>query len=417
MSERLTLQDLVDLLSDKQGVTKKDAENFIRELVDLTIETISQKDFVRIKDFGTYKLTPVKARRSVDVNTGEAIEISAHYKLSFTPDKVLREAVNRPFSHFESILVEEDVAFEDKAEESPKKKTEKEEKNIKKEAPVAKAAAVTAPIAVEPVEEKTEPVVVDDIVEAVAEEPQVANTIALEKEEVSEKPVEVADKESQADVVVSQPEAVATPPVEEKVETRQIREEEEEEDDDWDDSYYEEEKKKRNIKIGIGVLVAVLLLIGYWGYTSYGEKEPADVAVAQNNSSVTISDDAGGESIENGASGALPDGNQPTDEGTQQPAETTNTQSAVNEQAAVEVEVEAGQTMRTLGEKYYGNRAFWVYIFEENRETISRPDAIFAGMKIIIPPASKYEIDPDDRTSVRKAERLEMKLFGEFSDN
>ena len=112
MNERLNLQDLIDFLAKKQDLTKKDAESFLRELVAVISETIESNESVRIKDFGLFKLVKVNARKSVDVNTGEAIEIAAHYKLSFTPDKAFKEAINKPFAHFESVILEEGVSFD-----------------------------------------------------------------------------------------------------------------------------------------------------------------------------------------------------------------------------------------------------------------------------------------------------------------
>ena len=111
MNDRLSLQDLIDLLAQKQGITKKDAETFLREFIALISENIESNEPVKIKDFGTFKLIKVNARKSVDVNTGEAIEIPAHYKLCFTPDKSLKYAINRPFSHFDSVLLEFGVSF------------------------------------------------------------------------------------------------------------------------------------------------------------------------------------------------------------------------------------------------------------------------------------------------------------------
>lgn len=112
MNEKLSLQDLVDLLSKKAKITKKDADAFFRELFQLILERIFDNDFVKIKDFGTFKLISVSSRESVNVNTGEKIEIPSHYKLSFIPDKVLKNLVNKPFSQFETILLEDGVVFE-----------------------------------------------------------------------------------------------------------------------------------------------------------------------------------------------------------------------------------------------------------------------------------------------------------------
>lgn len=112
MNEKLSLQDLVDLLSKKAKITKKDADSFYRELFQLILERIFDNDLVKIKDFGTFKLVSVSSRESVNVNTGEKIEIPSHYKLSFIPDKVLKSLVNKPFSQFETIMLEDGVVFE-----------------------------------------------------------------------------------------------------------------------------------------------------------------------------------------------------------------------------------------------------------------------------------------------------------------
>lgn len=112
MNDKLSLQDLVDILSKKAKITKKDADSFFREFFQLILERIFDNDSVKIKDFGTFKLISVSSRESVNVNTGEKIEIPSHYKLSFLPDKILKNLVNKPFSQFETILLEDGVVFE-----------------------------------------------------------------------------------------------------------------------------------------------------------------------------------------------------------------------------------------------------------------------------------------------------------------
>lgn len=113
MNEKLTLQDLVDQLALKKGMTKKDAELFLKEFFSVLTDTLCTNESVKIKEFGSFKLTTVSRRESVDVNTGEKIEIPAHYRLSFQPDKELKELVNKPFASFESILLEDGEVRDD----------------------------------------------------------------------------------------------------------------------------------------------------------------------------------------------------------------------------------------------------------------------------------------------------------------
>jgi len=125
MNEKLLLQDLVVLLAKKSGITQKEADKFFRELFQLVLEGIYGNDIVKIKDFGTFKLVKINSRESVDVNTGNKIEIPAHYKMSFTPDKTLKELVNEPFAHFESVPLDEDERAVKENEESVKTSKER----------------------------------------------------------------------------------------------------------------------------------------------------------------------------------------------------------------------------------------------------------------------------------------------------
>lgn len=108
MNEKILLQDLVVLLAKEAGITQKDADRFYREMVQLILDRIYENDIVKIKNFGTFKLVEIRSRESVDVNTGKKIEISAHHRLSFIPDPSLKELINKPFSQFETVLLDDE---------------------------------------------------------------------------------------------------------------------------------------------------------------------------------------------------------------------------------------------------------------------------------------------------------------------
>ncbi|NDV83741.1 HU family DNA-binding protein [Bacteroides sp. 51] len=113
MSDRLNTQDLIDLLINHRGIERKEAENFVKEFFALIEEGLEKDRFVKIKGFGTFKLVDVESRESVNVNTGERIEIQGHTKISFTPDTALRDIINKPFAHFETVVLNEGVEFND----------------------------------------------------------------------------------------------------------------------------------------------------------------------------------------------------------------------------------------------------------------------------------------------------------------
>ena len=113
MNERLTIQNLVDLLVSRHGVPQKDADVFVREFFLLIEQALENDQYVKIKGLGTFKLIGVNSRESVNINTGERIKIEGHTKISFTPDPSLRDIINRPFSHFETVVLNENTVLED----------------------------------------------------------------------------------------------------------------------------------------------------------------------------------------------------------------------------------------------------------------------------------------------------------------
>lgn len=112
-TDKLNLHEIVELLASKAEISGKEAEDFMKEMFSIISETLSEEGIVKVKDFGTFKLSSVQARESVDVNTGEKIEIPAHQRLNFIPATALKELVNKPFSHFDTVLLNEGVAFDD----------------------------------------------------------------------------------------------------------------------------------------------------------------------------------------------------------------------------------------------------------------------------------------------------------------
>ena len=141
MNEKLNIQNLIDLFVQKQGASQKEAEEFVRAFFSLIEEGLERDRYVKIKRWGTFKLIGINSRESVDVNTGERIEIQSHTKVSFTPDSSLKDVINRPFAHFETVILNENTVLEDTLvggeneidsetdmvveEESPAEKTEK----------------------------------------------------------------------------------------------------------------------------------------------------------------------------------------------------------------------------------------------------------------------------------------------------
>lgn len=132
-----SLNGLADKLAEKSGLSQIEAELFIRKMFDVCHQGLAADKIVKMRWLGTFKVTSVKDRESVDVNTGERIVIEGRDKISFTPDNILKEIVNKPFAQFETVIVNDGVDFEsiDKKYEDSLEDEEQEE-SLEKPKPI-----------------------------------------------------------------------------------------------------------------------------------------------------------------------------------------------------------------------------------------------------------------------------------------
>ena len=112
MNNKITLPEIVDLVAQATNSSKRVSELFLKELFATITQTLADGDSVKVKGLGTFKLTEVSPRKSVNVNTGEAIEIPGHNKLTFIADKELADAVNTPFAQFDTVVLDDGVTDE-----------------------------------------------------------------------------------------------------------------------------------------------------------------------------------------------------------------------------------------------------------------------------------------------------------------
>ena len=167
---KLNIYDLCSVLTSKNGLDDKESHRFIKAMFDVIQEGLDEDKIVKVKGLGTFKIIEVDDRESINVNTGERVLIEGHSKLTFTPDSVMKEIVNKPFSQFETVILNEGVDFPE---------------------PVVEEPAVEDIIADEPAEDKeiiVEPQIDNNVAEqSVAEEPVAEKSVA--EEPVAEEPV------------------------------------------------------------------------------------------------------------------------------------------------------------------------------------------------------------------------------------
>lgn len=133
---KLTVQDLAKSLAGKSGLVQRDASLFASEVFAVILQGLEKDGQVKVKGLGTFKIISVEARESISVRTGERVVIESHEKVSFTPDSVMKELVNKPFSQFETVVLNEGVEFEDLNDDAA------EEESVKADEEIDEVAAV-----------------------------------------------------------------------------------------------------------------------------------------------------------------------------------------------------------------------------------------------------------------------------------
>lgn len=440
MNERLSLQDLIDLLAKKQEITKKEAEVFLRELIAVISETIESNESVKIKDFGTFKLVKVNARKSVDVNTGEAIEIAAHYKLSFTPDKLLKEAINRPFAHFESVVLEEGVSFDNiEKDETVNIEEADEEEDVSVDEETNEVSPTPTADSHQVDNEDFTPELGSEDTTIIETENTAPHTEEEQVEEINNRKEEAGHPENEA-IAPSETENISEPITDEVSEERILeykqRIEEAKLAAKEKDLEYERlvketrqaaKRRKKFVSLGffIFLIIAAFLIGGLYfqeiaRFLTEGPTGNGNTAIVadshnideQKTDTLAVSSDSIAKAKEQDSIAIVTEKTlasensiKPQTQKTEQPTATKgNTPLAI-------ITIEPGNTLRNISLKYYGHKSFCVYIYEENKDKIKNINSIPLGTKLTIPSPSKYGINLQDQASLDKAKAKERELF------
>jgi nucleoid DNA-binding protein len=366
MNEKKTLSHIVDLLVAKYDMGREDATTFVRGMFELIEEALVTEKFVKVKGLGTFKLTEVESRESVDVRTGERIEIQGHNKISFIPEASLKELINKPFAHFENVVLNEG--------------TELPDTEVFVENPVEEDASVEEEAAEEdaPAEE--------NIPAAEEETPVEDETPAEEEEEI---------------------------PVEEKAETPAKEK-----------TPVKEPSKRYQITRLVLTFALLFLVLAFvflrltrdrsWDHESaaYAQQmeeakaaeTPADSLTVDSLSapvdSLALAETTPEEPASQSTPKATPAQDTPkapaaSEASKTEPAKTSEPAPATTRlktNAAYRIvgtkgvhTLKEGETLRLIAEKYYGNRNLSKYIYEHNKSAIANPDLVPVGTQLNIP--------------------------------
>ena len=190
---RLTIQEIAKVLITKNGLEQSEANRFATELFAVIQERLEKNDLVKVKGLGTFKVITVEARESVSVRTGSRVMIEEHSKITFTPDATMKELVNKPFSQFETVPLNDNVEFDDLKEQDDDAEFEDIKNDLTEE----------ELIQLEQMDQSEEPVakIAEPVVEEPKEEPKEEPVVEEPKEEPKEEPVTEEPKEEPQDDV------------------------------------------------------------------------------------------------------------------------------------------------------------------------------------------------------------------------
>ncbi len=473
MNNKVTFPELVEQVAQYANTSKRMSELFLKELFATISQSLIDGESVKVKGIGTFKLTEVSPRKSVDVNTGEEIEIPGHKKLSFAPDKDMAEAINQPFMHFETEILDDDVTDDQLAAidagvptEAPTEAAPAEEETddtTATEPPAAEAPAaadeevVMPPVFVAPVEEpeseeaETEaeaPVEPSEEVPAEEEAPAEVpvQELADEPEEaVSEEKAEIEEEAEPESVTEVEPSAVAEP--EDEVEGAEAEGEPDAEaegemvSEELADERVGQEIDKRRITRrslleGFVVGVVTTLIVTLFAYRLYlmkgyeatpADEEPfvehvsTDSVAATEQALAENSTEADADKQKTAEEQKKADEEKKKAEEEKKKAEEEKQKAEAAKPTTASVAagttdtIKPGTNLYRMSRKHYGSDKFWVYIYEENKAKYPNPNTIPVGAVLHIPQLGKYGAKAGDPASIAAAKKKQGEIFNHLN--
>lgn len=424
MSDKITIQDIIELLAEKHGMNKKDAEAFVKGIFDLIEEALASEKYVKVKGLGTFKLTEVESRESVNVNTGERFQIQGHNKISFTPDTTMKDLINKPFAHFETVILNENTQLEDtKIEmEGEDDKEENTEEIISSTPEILKeddtntiTSTPTYEADIKPITNISDPkkiIAADEIIETVEEQQSIKEDHLTEK---ASKVAENTSEERPATIAEAAIKAVREEKtISETIEGRTSKPQSMTASESplaVPEGLLQKEQKKNLWGIIIAIILVLCIAGGiYWFMQSSSSKQPIRQSIPaatstvkeMPNDSVTLQqqDTVSGSNLQT----REPIQSQPVETPLQkQPTKpkSPSVQSAANQEIAkvtladtveydivgtkVNYTLQEGESLIKLALKFYGTKKLWPYIVRHNKNVIKDADRVPIGTTLRIP--------------------------------
>ena len=477
MDNKFFIYNVAKILSEKTGKKASEIETFLKELGFLFSEGITNNNFVKIKGIGAFKVVRVKERESINVNTGERFMIPPHYKLSFIPEKKMKDMINKPFALFETIEAQEDEAglmsLGDLNIGEDDTSITNYELRITGEAGETEEIGETGSSITnyesritgeaDDIESLIDLNVINDLnnMKEIEEKPLSPPPIPpIEAKPLTQPVIPPIDEKPQAPqpslpieekpMRVSPPPPSTLPPPPLSNQTSKHR---------------KKKKSKRSSTTFLFIILFFLLFVLVVGVVYYfffydrmtfldnmlnssisakqeialpGETIQSDnilnvastpvdtLALAQSETGKTDTTKAeivvpAAEPV-SGPAAAMPTPRQepairtttnPTPPATASSQTTTAAASNNNNNNVLaRVRIESGQRLTLIAERYYGNKVFWVHIYEYNKAKIGRnPNILRTGMEILVPAKELYGIDANSAASINKATDIQREIL------
>lgn len=421
-SEKVTLAGLTARLSVRTGDTKRQTEDFLRELFALIAGELEKGESVKVPGLGVFKSIEVEARKSVNVNTGEETLIPGHRKIVYMASKELSATVNEPFSMFQTIELTDEAVTELEGAE-----------------------------AVEP-----EPEAVCDVPFASTvyelEEPEVIAEPELERESAQEAESELIPEQPEAFQPASEESPDSDDGTKDPKDLNDLRDSNDLKDfkdfkdlndfkdskdladpDISEDSEVPAIPKKRfwpGFLIGFAA-ACLIAFVAVWALFEYGvlsterlagaETKAESEAVAATPALTEVPTVEPDKAIDEAELVVKePDVRQPE---VQQPdvqkqATKAETEPPVPTQPSdkkVYDTITKTRYLTTMAKDHYGNYHLWPYIYKENEKILGHPDRIRPGTKVVVPPLSKYGVNPDNKADIDKAKKLGNEIYARYN--
>ncbi len=387
MSGKLNMQDIANFLVAKNDISKEEAESFLVGLFSLIEKGLSVDEITKVKDFGTFKLTHIQERESIDVNTKEKITIPAHRRVCFTPAQLLKSLVNKPFAHFEATPINEGVFMDGISQDSPSSADEKDsdssyeedvEKCIEDEHTKVGATAKSDTVATDSGNDVLFEEINDleeSFATAVISTSVVENTVEVIGIESilidDDTKLEATNEKPSTDIPINSLPNKSKPKAKSKK------------------SHY----LLRVAVVGLFIIFAVDFTYNYY-FSSSSSKQVVDIA----------------------------ENSKPIDNVAIVDTENLSSDSKTNVDSVVTVaslprktaKMSPGRTLRLIALDKLGDREFWVYIYMVNKDEIQNPNVVPIGQVLELPHKNEYPMNPDSNEDVAKAKKLGDELMKQF---